>query len=170
MDGSSLAIDAPGVLGNDQFGPAVLMQLVGQPAHGTVSIAADGSFRYVADPGFYGYDQFQYSLSGTGAGPSVGTVIVNVTLTLPGGGVLRDPGSDPFTLSASDTDDIGIKLTTADLVSASIEWLVPSVALTVPGLLIVGIILVQGAGAAMWIPWIRRFRKGLTVKKAGLPG
>ena len=170
VDGSTLRIAAPGILVNDQFGPAVRTQLVSEPAHGTVSIEADGSFRYVADPGYYGYDRFQYSLTGPGATTSLGTVTVDVTLTLPGGAVLRDPSSDPFTLTASLTDEVAIELTTADLISASFEWLVPSVALTVPGLLLVGIILAQGAGALIWLPLIRRFRKGMTLRRAGMRG
>ena len=45
----------------------------------------------------------------------------------------------------------------------------PSVALTVPGVLLVGFILGQGMGALIWLPLIRRFRRGMTLRRVQRP-
>ena len=122
-----------------------------------------------ADPGFYGLDTFQYELISPTGQTSLATVDVSVALVLPGGAVLRDPRSDPFTVSKDAGNPSDFEMTTSDLVAGSFEWLVPSVALTVPGVLLVGIILAQGAGALIWLPLIRRFRRGMTWRRAARP-
>jgi hypothetical protein len=38
------------------------------------------------------------------------------------------------------------------------EWAVPSLVLTVPGALVLLIILIQAAGGIVWLPLLRRFR------------
>jgi len=57
-----LVIAEPGVLLNDAtaFGPNLLVSLVGQPQHGSVSLSADGSFTYVPAADYFGSDSFQY--------------------------------------------------------------------------------------------------------------
>jgi hypothetical protein len=37
-----------------------------------------------------------------------------------------------------------------------IEWLVPSLVVTVPGILLILAVLAQGAGAMLWLPYARR--------------
>src|SRR5574341_1228461 len=65
-----LIIVAPGVLTNDtatstnQLGAA----LSAPPAHGTVSLSADGGFEYTPDADFVGLDSFRYTLTGGGDG------------------------------------------------------------------------------------------------------
>ena len=58
----TLAVDAPGVLGNDSDvdGDPLTAVLVDGPAHGTLTLNPDGSFEYVPDPGFHGTDYFTY--------------------------------------------------------------------------------------------------------------
>lgn len=60
-----LTVPAPGVLGNDtdEEGDALTAVLVTAPSHGTVELAADGSFRYVPEQGFQGVDSFTYAAS-----------------------------------------------------------------------------------------------------------
>lgn len=67
-----LEVPAPGVLANDRSPLDVLLSasLVSPPQHGTLSLAADGSFRYQPAEGFVGEDHFTYRAS---AGSSDGT-------------------------------------------------------------------------------------------------
>jgi len=60
--GSVLAVSLPGVLGNDTDGEADALQahLSTAPGHGSLTMALDGSFTYLADPGFAGTDSFTY--------------------------------------------------------------------------------------------------------------
>ncbi|MBK8726358.1 MAG: tandem-95 repeat protein [Holophagaceae bacterium] len=79
--GSSLAVAAPGVLGNDTDvdGPALSAALVAGPAHGTLVLAADGSFTYVPDPVYAGPDAFTYQASDGSAASNVATVTLTVS-------------------------------------------------------------------------------------------
>jgi Ca2+-binding RTX toxin-like protein len=66
IDGSGSIGTAAGVLANDSDpdGHALLAPLVtSTPAHGTVTLRSDGSFDYVAAPGFSGYDSFLYRVA-----------------------------------------------------------------------------------------------------------
>ena len=58
-----LAEVAPGLLGNDTLlcEPNVA-GLSSPPSHGDVIVAADGSFQYTPDPGFWGNDTFSYDV------------------------------------------------------------------------------------------------------------
>ena len=57
----TLNVTAPGVLGND--GGATNATKVTDPAHGTLTLNADGSFSYTPAPDFSGEDSFIYSAS-----------------------------------------------------------------------------------------------------------
>lgn len=62
--GGRLAVPSnAGVLGNDTDidSPALSALLVAPPAHGTLSLDADGGFTYVPAPGFSGIDTFSYA-------------------------------------------------------------------------------------------------------------
>jgi hypothetical protein len=69
-----LVVAAPGVLDNDivSAAPAV----VTQPTHGTVAVAADGSFVYTPAANYNGPDSFTYSVTGA---PTPATVSITVT-------------------------------------------------------------------------------------------
>ncbi len=60
-----LTISAPGLLANDSDvdGDTLSSILVSEPAHGTVSLAADGSFIYSPSANFNGSDSFTYQAS-----------------------------------------------------------------------------------------------------------
>ena len=71
---------ATGVLANDSDGDgdAITAQLVDAPAHGTVSLNADGSFTYVPTPGYFGADSFTYQASDGSLTSAVTTVSLTV--------------------------------------------------------------------------------------------
>lgn len=95
-----LEVPAPGVLANDRSLLDVLLSatLVSPPRHGTLDLAADGSFRYQPAEGFVGQDQFVYRASvGTGDGggggqtdPTIHGLAASATLATAN----VDPGSD----------------------------------------------------------------------------
>jgi RHS repeat-associated protein len=64
-DGALTVTAAAGVLANDADpqGDPLTATLVQGAAHGTLALAADGSFTYTPDPGFLGIDRFLYRAS-----------------------------------------------------------------------------------------------------------
>ena len=72
------------VLSNDSDadGDALTASLISGPTHGSVTLAADGSFRFVAESGFAGTDTFTYQASDGQAG-STSTVTVSVAAPAP---------------------------------------------------------------------------------------
>jgi|GEM_PF-753643 len=87
--GTPLVVDAAaGVLANDAGSLGVTGST--QPAHGTVVVAADGSYTYTPDAGFSGVDVFTYTAS-DGVSPAL-TRTVTVTVTPSGA---DDSGTTP---------------------------------------------------------------------------
>ncbi len=88
--GSTLTVSAAnGVLANDSDPEYALLTatLANGPSHGTVSVAADGSFTYTSGNGYLGPDSFTYVASDGYANSSAGTVSLTVgptTLTWTG--------------------------------------------------------------------------------------
>jgi 6-phosphogluconolactonase (cycloisomerase 2 family) len=89
----------PGVLANDSDpnGDPMTATLVSGPAHGSVTLHADGSFLYTPAPGFRGTDSFQYEANIGSLSSNVATVTLNVILAPQGpvgtsGSVLIRPG------------------------------------------------------------------------------
>ena len=76
----AFAVASPGVLGNDTDADTDPLQalLVQGAAHGEVTLAADGSFAYVPDPGFEGVDSFRYAATDPASGTSLAWSIVHV--------------------------------------------------------------------------------------------
>lgn len=79
--GSSLIVNPPGVLQNDidVDGDPLTSVLLTDVSHGTLALAADGSFTYDPAAGFNGIDQFTYLVS-DGIGNSA-PVSVSITIT-----------------------------------------------------------------------------------------
>src|SRR5204862_5153942 len=77
--GSTLTASAPGVLANDSDaeGDALTASVVSGPSHGTLALAADGSFTSTPSPGYSGPDSFIYGAE-DGALSSNATVSITV--------------------------------------------------------------------------------------------
>lgn len=71
-----LTVPAPGVLGNDDIGTTA--QWLSGPAHGSVSLAADGSFTYMPAANFNGLDSFSYRAMSGGLASLPATVALTV--------------------------------------------------------------------------------------------
>nr|HMN27375.1 Ig-like domain-containing protein [Caldilineaceae bacterium] len=72
-----LNVAAPGVLANDSDpveGSTVTAVLVSGPAHGTLTLNANGSFSYTPAANFSGTDSFTYQASDGGANSNIATV------------------------------------------------------------------------------------------------
>ena len=82
--GTPLTVAAPGVLANDTGAPAPTAVKVTDPAHGAVTLNADGSFTYMPTSGFVGPDSFTYSatnIAGTSPATTVTIAVSAATLT-----------------------------------------------------------------------------------------
>jgi VCBS repeat-containing protein len=110
----SLTIAGPGLLANDGDvdGDSFTAVLDSGPAHGTLSLNADGSFNYTPDADYYGSDSFSYQARDSSAASNVATV--TLTITSINDTPLVDAGADQtvnegstvaFSLTASDADD-----------------------------------------------------------------
>jgi VCBS repeat-containing protein len=81
---TALVIGAPGVLGNDTDveNDALTAILVSGPAHGTLTLNADGTFTYVHDGSADLSDSFTYKLNDGLNGSNVATVSISITPTV----------------------------------------------------------------------------------------
>ena len=86
---------APGVLANDDDpdGDALTAILAGGPAHGTLTLRADGGFTYTATSGYDGLDSFQYLVS-DGIATS-GPIEVELDVTSSGSSTPPPPTTSP---------------------------------------------------------------------------
>lgn len=86
INGGTVRVSAPGVLGNDvdvDGDLGLASTLVAGPAHGVVTLQPDGSFTYDPDPTFRGEDTFTYRVSdGIDTSVGVGTVRIRVATEL----------------------------------------------------------------------------------------
>ncbi|GAB3840332.1 LamG-like jellyroll fold domain-containing protein [Kribbella italica] len=80
VEGKPLTVSAPGVLANDTDANGNDLTAGGatQPANGTVTLAADGSFTYTPKAGFSGTDTFTYKASDGTAASAATTVTITV--------------------------------------------------------------------------------------------
>ncbi|MCB0961069.1 MAG: cadherin-like domain-containing protein [Acidimicrobiales bacterium] len=94
-----LAVPAPGVLTNDA-GTALTVTAHTNPAHGTVAIAADGSYTYTPAAGYAGGDTFTYTVTDSSSRTATATVRITVepkvvaTRYAIGDAVFRDADAD----------------------------------------------------------------------------
>ncbi len=81
LEDTPLVVAAPGVLANDEdFDLSVLQALVvAGPAHGTLNLAADGSFVYTPAANYTGPDSFTYKANDGLADSNTATVTLTVT-------------------------------------------------------------------------------------------
>jgi VCBS repeat-containing protein len=81
VEDTQLVVSAPGVLANDTDVENSLLTVseFHQPAHGTVTVNADGSFTYTPAPDYFGPDSFTYKVSDGLAMSTFAAVTLNVT-------------------------------------------------------------------------------------------
>lgn len=85
VQNTPLTVTAPGVLSNDQSGDSaagLTAVLVAAPAHGSLTLSANGGFVYTPASGYFGSDLFTYQAS-NGVTNSA-TATVNISITRPG--------------------------------------------------------------------------------------
>src|SRR5439155_1154700 len=77
---STLNIAAPGALATepDPDGDGISAVKVSDPAHGTVTVNADGSFSYTPTAGYVGSDNFTYKANDGSLDSNVATVTITV--------------------------------------------------------------------------------------------
>ncbi len=100
--GTTIAIAAPGVLGNavNADGNPLTAVLGTGPSNGTLKLNADGSFSYTPNAGFIGTDSFTYSAkNGTAFSPPATVTITVFALTSNWNGY--QPLNTPLTLTAT---------------------------------------------------------------------
>jgi VCBS repeat-containing protein len=80
LQGTTLAIPAPGVLANDTDadGDQLTAVKVSDPAHGSLTLNADGSFSYTPTPAYIGSDSFTYKAEDGSHESNVATVSILV--------------------------------------------------------------------------------------------
>ncbi|MCB0960871.1 MAG: tandem-95 repeat protein, partial [Acidimicrobiales bacterium] len=114
-----LVIDAgSGVLGNDT-GTDIEVTSYGQPSHGSVTMAPDGSFTYIPEGGFHGTDSFPYGI--TDAADQTASATVTVTVDPPAAPTATDdsattPFETPVTIVTPGVlgNDTGTGITVTD--------------------------------------------------------
>jgi VCBS repeat-containing protein len=78
LQGATLTVAAPGVLGNDSDSDSTLTAAVATgPSNGTLALASNGSFTYTPTGTFFGTDSFTYIVT-DGAASSNATVTITV--------------------------------------------------------------------------------------------
>jgi len=93
-----LSVPAPGVLGNDSDpdGNPLAAALASGPAHGSVTLNADGSFTYTPLANYNGADSFTYTASDGKGGTATATVSITIT-------AVNDPP-----VAANDSYSVGV--------------------------------------------------------------
>ncbi len=108
-----LAVGAPGVLGNDSDldGDTLTAVLASGPAHGLLSLSADGSFSYSPNSEYSGPDSFTYKANDGSADSNVVTVDITVVAVNDdplaaddSATMAEDSGATAINVLANDTD------------------------------------------------------------------
>jgi large repetitive protein len=115
----SLAVKAPGVLGNDTDtdGDTLTAALVSGPAHGTLTLNANGSFTYTPTSNFSGTDQVTYQASDGALTSNIATVSIAVSavndppVALADGPFLGNAGRSVQMDASASSDSEGAALT-----------------------------------------------------------
>ena len=94
----------------DADGDTLVFTMVTPTAHGTVSLAATGSFTYVPNAGYVGPDTFVYTVSDGNGGVDTATVSINVFAVNVAPNAVNDAFSTPYqtvfngTVATNDSD------------------------------------------------------------------
>jgi len=108
---TTLTVEAPGVLANDSDveNNPLSSVLVSNPAHGALTLNANGSFTYVPNTNYSGLDSFTYKATDGSATSGVATVTItiiptNVVVIIPPRNQTNCPGSTAtFSVTAAGT-------------------------------------------------------------------
>ncbi len=117
--GSPLNVAASGVLGNDLGTGLTVKGVVAAPAHGSLTLNANGSFAYTPAAGFSGTDSFTYNDSdSSGDTSNTATVTITVNPTAVNDVYTASAGS-PLNVAASGVlgNDLGTGLTVKGVVA-----------------------------------------------------
>jgi hypothetical protein len=154
---TELAASAAQLLGGVPSSAAgARVTLTGDVSHGFLALAPDGSFTYQPAVGYVGSDSFRYvlTLGGQTSDPvEVMLAIYRVDRPSPSPGAGFGIGS----IAGSGSSSPDVTFGSLGPLSFSFEWLIPSLVVAGPGLLLVLIVigaqLLAGAG---WLPLVRR--------------
>jgi hypothetical protein len=153
---TELVIGASQLLGDVVSGAAGgRVTLVADVGHGMLVLAPDGSFTYRPDSGYVGPDAFRYVL--TLGGRTSGAVEVTLTIyrvneTSPSPGAGFAIGS----IARGDSNPPDVTFGSLGPLSFSFEWLIPSLVVSGPGLLVLIVIGAQLVAGTAWLPLVRR--------------
>ncbi|MFD8141885.1 FG-GAP-like repeat-containing protein [Streptomyces sp. NPDC059708] len=110
-----LVVGASGVLGNDTDpdGSTLTAVVVTGPAHGTLTLNADGSFSYQAESAYVGSDSFTYKATDGTVDSNVATVTINVAAgcngkaaTITGNGIVNGTSGDDVIATGNGNDTV----------------------------------------------------------------
>ncbi|MFJ8013475.1 FG-GAP-like repeat-containing protein [Streptomyces sp. NPDC096339] len=110
-----LVVGAPGVLGNDTDpdGNTLTASVVTGPAHGTLTLNADGSFSYQPESAYVGSDSFTYKATDGTVDSNVATVTINVSAgcnglaaTITGNGIVNGTSGDDVIVTGNGNDTV----------------------------------------------------------------
>ena len=131
------------------------MTLTADVGHGVLVLAPDGSFMYRPDAGYAGPDSFQYVLSLAGQTSDA----VEVTLAIDRVDEPSPHPQDAFAIGSigrGGPNSPNVTFGSLGPLSFSFEWLIPSLVVSVPGLLVLVVIGAQVLIGAAWLPLVRR--------------
>lgn len=94
------------------------------------------------------------------ASPTPAVAVVVGAATGGGGGSAGGPDDAPTILATHRSDDGPFSFTSFGDVGTGIEWVVPSVLVTVPGFVLIAVGLAQLFGGFLWLPLARRWLRG----------
>ncbi|MBF6606253.1 MAG: cadherin-like domain-containing protein [Chloroflexi bacterium] len=153
---TELAASASELLGNvSSVAAGAHVTLTSDVGHGLLLLAPDGSFTYRPDQGYVGPDSFRYVLTlgeqtSAAAEVTIDIYLVDAPPAGPAGGFTigsisrGGPGSPDVTFGSLGP------------LSFSFVWLIPSLVVSVPGLLLIVLIGAQMMVGAAWLPIVRR--------------
>lgn len=110
-----LVVGAPGVLGNDTDpdGNTLTASVVTGPAHGTLTLNADGSFSYQPESAYVGSDSFTYKATDGKDDTNVATVTISVSAgchglaaTITGNGIVNGTSGDDVIVTGNGNDAV----------------------------------------------------------------
>jgi hypothetical protein len=155
-ENTELAVSATQLLGDVlSVGVGGQVTLAADVGHGQLALAPDGSFTYQPDTGYIGPDAFEYVLAlggQTSAAVEVTLDVYRVDQPSPSPGDSFAIGS--ITRGGPNSPDVTFG--SLGPLSFSFEWLIPSLVVSGPGLLILIVIGAQLLAGAAWLPLVRR--------------